>query len=214
MICCVRRASSAASSVGSASASSSALVCSDWQPPSTAASACDRRRDDIIFRLLRGQRRSRRLRVEAQHQRARISRAKAFAHDVRPEPARGAVLRDLLEQVVVRVEEKRKPRREFVHGQARGDRGVDVGDGVGQREGHFLRGGRASLANVIAGNGDGVPGGQFGAAPGEKIGDDAHRRARRIDVGAARDVFLQDIVLHRAGKFVRGPRPGVCATAA
>ena len=38
------------------------------------------------------------------------------------------------------------------------------------------------------------------AAPRENIGDDAHRRAHGIDVRAARDVFLQDVVLHGAGE--------------
>ena len=36
------------------------------------------------------------------------------------------------------------------------------------------------------------------AAPGENVGDDAHRGPQRVDVGAARDVFLQDVVLHGA----------------
>ena len=120
---------------------------------------------------------------------------------MRPEPARGAVLGNFLEQIVVRVEEKRKPRREFIHGQSRGDRGIDVGDRVGQREGDFLRRRRARFPNVIPGNGDHVPGGELGAAPREEVGDDAHRRARRIDVRAARDEFLQDIVLNRSGNF-------------
>ena len=39
------------------------------------------------------------------------------------------------------------------------------------------------------------------AAPGENVGDDAHGRADGIDVGAAGDVFLEDVVLHGAGEF-------------
>ncbi len=38
------------------------------------------------------------------------------------------------------------------------------------------------------------------AAPGKNIGDDAHRGPQRIDIGSARDVFFQDVVLHGAGK--------------
>src|SRR5229473_4097605 len=41
------------------------------------------------------------------------------------------------------------------------------------------------------------------AAPGENVGDDAHGGAHGIDVRAAGDVFLEDIVLHRAGKFLQ-----------
>ena len=87
---------------------------------------------------------------------------------------------------------------------------LDIGDGVGQREGHFLNRGGARFANVIAADGDGVPFGQFAGGPGEQVGDDAHGGAGRIDVGAARDVFLQDVVLDGAGDFARGRRPG-CA---
>ena len=87
---------------------------------------------DVVFRLLRGERTSGRLRVEAKHHRVRILRAEAVAHQVRPEPARGAVLRDLLEQIVVRVEEERKPRRKFIDGQSGGDCGIDIGDRVGR----------------------------------------------------------------------------------
>ena len=38
------------------------------------------------------------------------------------------------------------------------------------------------------------------AAPGENVGDDAHGGAQRIDVSAARDIFLEDVVLHGAGE--------------
>ena len=38
------------------------------------------------------------------------------------------------------------------------------------------------------------------AAPGKNICDDAHRGAQRINVGAAGDIFLQDVVLHRASQ--------------
>ena len=89
---------------------------------------------------------------------------------------------------------------------------LDVGDGVGQREGHFLNRRGAGFANVIAADGDGVPFGQLAGGPGEQVGDDAHGRARRIDVGAARDVFLQDVVLDGAGELAQGRRPGSRAT--
>src|SRR5260370_15772250 len=41
------------------------------------------------------------------------------------------------------------------------------------------------------------------AAPGENVGDDTHGGAHGIDVGATGDVFLEDIVLHGAGKFLQ-----------
>jgi hypothetical protein len=99
----------------------------------------------------------------------------------------------------VRVEEKRQPRREVVHIETGIDRGLHVGHAVGQRECHFLQGGASCLAHVVTGDGDGVPLGHVLVGVGEDVRDDAHRLRRRINVGAARDVFLQDIVLHRAG---------------
>src|SRR6266436_887111 len=94
--------------------------------------------------------------------------------------------------MTVGVEEERKLRGEV----------VDVEAG-GEREGDFLDGGRAGFANVVAGNGDGVPLGKMAAAPGENVGDDAHGGAHGIDISAAGDVFLEDIVLHGAGKFLQ-----------
>ena len=114
MICCVRSAMRAASSVGSASASSRPLVCSDCVPPSTAASACTRDAHDVVVGLLRGQRAAGGLRVEAQLLRARVGRAEPLLHDPRPQPPRRPELRDLLEEVVVRVEEERQPLAERV----------------------------------------------------------------------------------------------------
>ena len=135
--------------------------------------------DDIVFRLLRGEGRAGGLRVEAQHQRARVLGVETVAHDFGPEAAGGAELGDFFEQVVVRVEEEGKLRSEFVDAEAGVERGLDVGDAVGEREGDFLDGGRAGFANVVAGDGDGVPLGEIVAAPGEDVGDDAHGGARR-----------------------------------
>ena len=88
---------------------------------------------------------------------AGIARAEGVAHLARPDAARGAVLRDLLEEVDVRVEEERQPRREVVDGQAALDRGLHVGEAVGERERQLLLRGRAGLADVVAGDRDRVP---------------------------------------------------------
>ena len=82
----------------------------------------DRRADDVVLRLLRGQRRAARLRVRAQHQRAWIARTEPVAHDRGPHPAQRTVLGDLLEEVDVRVEDPREPRRELVDADAALDR--------------------------------------------------------------------------------------------
>ena len=64
---------------------------------------------DVVVGLLRGQRAAGGLRVKAQLLRARVGRAEPVAHDARPQPPRRAELRDLFEEVVVRVEEERQP---------------------------------------------------------------------------------------------------------
>ena len=63
------------------------------------------------------------------------------------------------------------------------------------------------LADVIAGDRDRVPARNALAAAGEHVGDQPHGRRRRKDVGAARDVFLQDVVLHGPGELRRTARP-------
>ena len=42
-------------------------------------------------------------------------------------------------------------------------------------------------------------GSSFG--PGKHVGDDAHGLLRRVDVGAAGDVLLEDVVLDGAGEL-------------
>ncbi len=49
--------------------------------------------------------------------------------------------------------------------------------------------------------GDGVPLGDFGGGPGEHVGDDAHGVGHRIDICSARDVLLEDVVLHGAAEL-------------
>ena len=123
-ICCVRSAIRAERSVGSASASSKPFVCSDCAPPHDRRQRLDRHADDVVLRLLRGQRRAAGLRVEAQRERLRVRGAEALVHDPRPQPPRRPELRHLLEEVVVRVEEEGQPRPELVRREPRLDRGV------------------------------------------------------------------------------------------
>src|SRR5215469_7327939 len=127
----------------------------------------------------------------------------SIAHDLGPQAARGAILGDFFEQVVVGVEKKRKLGREFVDAEARIKRGLHVSDGVSERKSHFLDGGRARFANVVSGDRDGIPTWEVISAPGENVSDDAHRGAYGINVRAAGDVFLQNVILHGTGEFVQ-----------
>src|SRR6185503_11455974 len=66
--------------------------------------------DDVVIGLLRRQRHAGGLGVESQLPRPGVLRMELIAHDARPDPAGGAVLGNLLEEVAVRVEEERDAR--------------------------------------------------------------------------------------------------------
>ena len=83
------------------------------------------------------------------------------------------------------------------------DRGGAVRDPVGDRERELLHRRRARLANVVPGDRDRVPRRDPLRAVGEEIGGEPHRRARREDVVPARDVLLEDVVLHRPAQRSR-----------
>ena len=82
----------------------------------------DRDPHDVVLGLLRGQGRTAGLGVEAERERLRVRGAEAVAHQRRPQPPRGAELRHLLEEVVVRVEEEGEARAELVRREAGFDR--------------------------------------------------------------------------------------------
>ena len=67
----------------------------------------------------------------------------------------------------MRIEEKRNLGREFVNLQSRRNRGLDVRDTVRKRKRNFLHIRRAGFANVVPGDGDHIPIGNFRVAPGE-----------------------------------------------
>src|SRR3954451_267286 len=156
--------------------------------------------NDIVVGLLRGQRAAGGLGVKTELLGARVRRAEPIAHQPRPQPPRGAELGDLLEKVVVRVEEERELLAEAVHRETRIDGGLHVGDRVGQRERHLLHGGGPRFANVVPADRDRVPVRKLALAIRKDVGDDSERCTRRIDVGPARDVLLQDVVLNRPGQ--------------
>ena len=121
---------------------------------------------------------------------------------LRPQPAGRAEFGDLFQEIVVRVEEEGELGGKFIHIQPGLDGRLHVGDGIGQGESHFLHGGRAGLADVVAGDADRVPVRHFGLAVAEDIGDQAHGRRGREDICAAGNIFLQDVVLDRAAQLL------------
>ena len=158
--------------------------------------------DHVVHGLLGGERDPRRLRMETHHHRPRVLRAITLPHVAGPDAARGAQLRDLLEEVVVNVPEEGKARSERVHVQAARDAPLDVREPIGQREGELLRCGRPGLPDVIAGDGDRVPQGRMCGAPLEHVDDDLERRLDGIHPGVLGHVFLENVVLHRAAQLL------------
>ena len=157
--------------------------------------------DDVHLRLLGRQRDAGRLGVEAHQPGARVLRAVALAQLARPDPAGGAVLGDLLEEVDVRVEEEGEARREVVDREPAGDRGVDVGEAVREREGELLHRVRAGLADVVAGDRDRVPARHLLRAELDHVRHEPHRRLGREDPLLLRDVLLEDVRLDRPAEL-------------
>ncbi len=155
----------------------------------------DRGPDQVDLRLLRRERHAGGLRVEAHKPAARILRAVLVAHLRRPDPARGAVLRDLLEEVEMRVEEEGQSRRERVDVEAALEARLDEREPVGQGERKLLRGVRAGLADVVSGDRDRVHERHVLGAPLDHVDDEPHRRVRREDPLLLRDVLLEDVRL-------------------
>ena len=124
-------------------------------------------------------------------------------HQLRPQHARGAQLRDLHEKIHADAEEERQPRREAVDREVCRDPGADIFDAVGKRIGEFEVGRRSGLLHVIAGDRNRIELRHMRRGVGKNIGDDAQRRLRRIDIGVAHHELFEDVVLDRAGEFFR-----------
>ena len=107
-------------------------------------------------------------------------------------------------------EEERQARRELVDRQAGLDRRIDVGDRATEREGDLLNRRGAHFAVVIARDRDRVPARDPLLAVGEQVGRQPHRRTGRVDVVAARDVLLEDVVLARPAQRLGGHALALC----
>ncbi len=162
----------------------------------------DRGPNDVELRLLRRARASGGLRVEPQPSRPLVLRSELVLHHVGPDAAGRPELRDLLEEIVVGVEEEREAGRKVVHVEAALDRGAHVGAAIGERERELLYGGRSGLADVVPGDGNGVPSRRVPGRVLDRVGHEAQRRPRWVQKLLLGDVLLQDVVLGRAAQPV------------
>ena len=171
-------------------------------PSQNGGQGLNRHPHDVVLCLLSGESCTRCLGVEAEGPGARVLRPEALPHDPRPETPRRPELGRLLQEIALGREEEGETGGELVHVQAPHDGRLDVGDGVGQGEGHLLHRRGPRLADVVAADGDGIPAGKMAGAVGEEIRDQAQGRPRREDVGAPGDVLFEDVVLDRATEIV------------
>ncbi len=121
-----------------------------------------------------------------------------LAHQPRPQQPGGAQFRDLHEEIHADAEKERQPRREFVDRQAARQRGAHVFEPIGQSKCQLLNRGRAGFLHVIAGDRDRIEFRHVAGGVFDDVGDDAHRRPGRVDIGVADHELLQDVVLDRA----------------
>ncbi len=75
---------------------------------------------------------------------------------------------------------------------------IEHRDRGGEREGRLLHRARAGLLQMIGAQVDRVPLGHLRASEGDRVGGQPQRRLRREDIGPAREIFLDDVVLRRA----------------
>ena len=133
--------------------------------------------------------------MRPQHRRLQVFRLE-LGHDLRPQEPRRAKLGDLHEEIHADSKKERQARRKIVDIETRGQRRAHILAAVGQRKGEFLHLRRTRFLHVIAGNRDRVELRHVLRAEADNVGDDAHRRFGRIDIGVAHHELFQNIVLN------------------
>ena len=98
------------------------------------------------------------------------------------------------------VEKEAQTRREIVYGQAALQADVNVMKAVGQREGEFLHGRGAGLADVVAADAHGVPLRDIASTKLDDIRDQADVGFGREDKFVLGVELLEDVVLERAAQ--------------
>ena len=158
----------------------------------------DRHADDVVHRLLLGQRGPGGLHVEAHQQRATAWGAERLPHLARPDSPGGPVLGDLLEKVGMRIEEETSVGRRHRR-RARARPRARHSEAVLERERELLGGGGAGLADVVSADRDRVPPRHLPSAVFDHVGDEAHRRIDREAPLLLRDV---DVFTNLGFKYI------------
>ncbi len=163
---------------------------------------------DVVLGLLLGEAERVDLYPIAEGAELRIRDAVALLADPAPELREGAQLAHLGDEAQPGVDEEADApdhAREIGVGHlAAGLDGVEDGDRRGERVGELLHRRRAGLLQVVGADVDRVPERHLADGEGDHVGGELERGPRREDVGAARQVLLDQVVLHRAGELFPG----------
>ena len=100
--------------------------------------------------------------------------------------------------------EEAQPRGESVNAEPCFQPAAHIFHAVGESVGEFQIGSGARLLDVIARDGNGVELRHPSRCVGEDVGDDAHGRLRRIDVGVAHHELFENVVLDGAAELLGG----------
>ncbi len=138
-----------------------------------------------------------------QHQRLRVFRLEAL-HQMRPEVASRTQLGCLHEKVHTDAEEEGKPRCKDIDIKALVDCGLHIFKAIGQSECQLQGVVGSSLLDMIAGDRNGIEARHVVAGVLNNVGNDPHRRCRRIYVSIADHELFEDIVLNSTGQLLRG----------
>ena len=157
---------------------------------------------DVVLRLLLGQAQRVHLHAVAEQALLGVGDAVAVEREVVPQLGEGPHLAHLGDEADAGIDEEGDAAhhlREIRLGDlaARAYR-VEHGDGVGQREGQLLHRRRAGLLQVIAADVHRIPLGNLAIGEADRVGGQPQRGLGREDVGPAREIFLDDVVLRRA----------------
>ena len=162
------------------------------------------RRDahDVVVGAVGCEAHARRLAVRAQHQRLRFFGANFSAMSVDQSRRAARSLATSMKKFMPMAKKNERRGANLSTSSPRVDGRADVFDAVGDRVGQLLGAGRPGFLHVIAGDRDRVVARHVAGGEADDVGDDAHRRLGRIDVGVADHELFEDVVLQRAGELV------------
>src|SRR5215472_2955537 len=124
-----------------------------------------------------------------------------------PDAPRGTILSNLFEEIIVRVEEKRKLRNKFIDIEPSTHSPFDILESVAQGKSQLLNRRGARLADVVAADRNGVELGGVFDAEFKRVNDQPHGRLGRVDVFLLRYVLFYYVVLQPPGNtpLIRTP---------